>query len=350
MIIIDFQHLSYRNLFTCMYNCKPRKKDGKLITEDYIQIYFYQMLQSLNKISNEFIDEYGEIVLAIDDRKNWRKEFAKKYYKFSRKKYRDESEINYNEFFQYQNELLNFLKSYVKVIQVEYAEADDIGYVLSTIDNEKNLLITSDKDWVQSLIDNLHTDLYDPIKKEFIKNSKSIQNDLKKKRLIHILIGDKVDEIPSVMYNVEFSKEFLNHLKNQSIKITPYEFNNLSEEEQEKIIENFEGDIFKKARFGEKTAEKLINNPSKFIKEKVKDKKQFYKNFKINRKLIDMKKIPIEIKNKIISIYNNTKLNEKNLNFIYDNNLEKCLNFKLGNEKIDNFENIMSFDSIKDLF
>ena len=110
MIIVDFQHLSYRNLYTCFYNCKPKKRDGKFVTEDFIGIYFYQMLTSLHYLQMDF-KEYGEIVIALDGFKNWRKELLQDFYKAERSSKRAESEINFNEFFEYQKELEEFLKT-----------------------------------------------------------------------------------------------------------------------------------------------------------------------------------------------------------------------------------------------
>jgi len=352
MIIVDFQHLSYRNLFTTINNKFIRKKDGKYITDDFIGLYFYQMLTSLNKITREFYNEYGEIVIALDGFKNWRKDY-KKYYKSSRKEGRKNSDINFDEFFVFQNEFENFLKGFVKVIRVDRAEADDIGYVLSKYYNEKTLLITSDKDWLQHLIDNLNVDFYNPIKDEIIINNKNIQPELKKQRIIHILVGDKVDEIPNVMYQTQFTDEFLSYLNSLKLDIKlPSELDEFIEKNGDEILQNYDGEIYKKIRFGEKTAEKLIANPTDFINKKVKDKKKFYNNFRINRKLIDMRKLPEDIEKEILNIFENTKIEKPSKDFLENYNLHKCYRYKINGNYIEDCLNIFEndFDDISDLF
>ena len=352
MIIVDFQHLSYRNLFTCTYGKYINKKDGKFVTEDFIGLYFYQMLSSLNKITRKF-GYYGDIVIALDGFKNWRKDIIERSYKGSRAKARKESDINFDEFFKYQTELENFLKGFTKVIRVDKAEADDIGYVLSKHYNEKTLLITSDKDWLQHMIDNLNVDYYDPIEDKFIANKENIQLPLKLQRVKHILLGDKTDEIPSVMYQTELSKEFLNYLNNLKLDIkTPTELEEFIEKNGDEILQNFEGEVYKTPRFGEKSAEKLIANPSKFIKEKVKDKKKFYKNFRINRKLIDMRKMPKEIEDEILNIFEKTKIEKVNSEFIDKYNLKNCYSYKIGNKVVEECNNkfATAFDDLKHLF
>ena len=343
MIIVDFQHLSYRNLHTCIYSTKPQQIEGKYITEDYIGMYYFQMLTSLNKIYREFSD-FGEIVIALDGFKNWRKQLLQNFYKADRKRGRDESPIKFDEFFKHQNELIDFLKGFTKVIQVEEAEADDIGFVLANYTNEQTLLITSDKDWKQHLIDNLNVHLFDPLKNEFIQNSKEIQEDLKLYRLKHILLGDKVDGIPNVMYETELHPDFKKFLESQGIYIeTPSEF-------LEKVGDiEYEGEKFKTPRFGEKTAEKLIQNPTDFIRKKVKDKKKFYQNFRMNRQLVDLRKIPRDVKEKIIDTYNNTKIIKPNKEFIEKYNLQKCLRYTI-NKPLEYLNDYSDFNDLKKLF
>ena len=352
MIIVDFQHLSYRNLFTCLYNCKPRKKEGKYITEDFIDLYFYQMLTSLNKITRDF-SNYGEIVIALDGFKNWRKDFIEREYKGSRAKTRKESDVNFEEFFEFQKKLENFLKGFVKVLRVDRAEADDIGFVLSKYSNEKTLLITSDKDWRQHLIDNLNVDLYDPIKNGYLSNSIELQNSLKVFRVHHILIGDKADDVPNVMYNTELHKDFISYLNSLKLDIKiPSELDDFIEKNGNEILENYEGEIYKTPRFGEKTAFKLMKNPTEFIKTKVKDKKRFYKNFHLNRILVDSRKIPDDIKKEILEKFKEIKLEKPNGEFIEKHNLRQCYSHKLGKKTIEDCLNTYEddFNDLMDLF
>ena len=352
MIIIDFQHLSYRNLYTCLYNVNPKKINDKYDTDEFIGVYFYQMLSSLNKISKEF-SEYGEIIIGLDGFHNWRKQIVEREYKNTRAKARKESDVNFSEFFEKQTKFENFLKGFAKVIRIDRAEADDIGFVLAHYLKEKTLLITSDKDWKQHLIDNPNVDFYDPIKDELIENCPQIQNELKMFRIKHILLGDKVDEVPNVMFHTELHKEFINYLNELKLDInTPTELEIFIEKNGDEILQNYNGEIYRTPRFGEKSAEKLISNPTEFIHKKIKDKKKFYKNFHINRKLIDSRKIPKDIQTEIINTYKNTKLEKADKEFLEKYNLQKCYHYKIGNRVIEDcinfFEN--EFDDIADLF
>jgi len=307
MIIVDFSHLSYRNLFTSIYSSKPKKdkNTGKYITEKWFPMYVHQMLFSLSKIEKKF-EGYGPIILALDSKSNWRKEYLEKSgYKNSRKKLRDESDVNFEEFFEKNNKFLEFLKKglgYI-IVQVDDVEADDIGYVLSNYFKEETILVTEDKDWKQHLIGNLNVHLYQPIKDELTENNESIQDILKKFRATHILIGDKADDIPNVMSDVEFTEEFINFIKEKHIENTiPSKvekldiFDELVKEALEKNI-----NIYKSIRFGEKTAVKFIKNPKEFINKKIKDKKKLYDNIRRNRILVDIKKLPSKYKKNIIN-------------------------------------------------
>ena len=352
MIIVDFQHLCYRNLFTCFYNCNAKKVNGKYVTEDYIGVFFYQMLMSLNKITNDF-GHYGDIVIALDGFHNWRKDFIEREYKGSRAKSRKESDVVFDEFYDHQRQLEEFLKGFGKVIRVDRAEADDIGFVLSNYYNEKTLLITSDKDWKQHLIGNLNVDLYDPMKKEMLKNSTDLQPHLKYFRTKHILLGDKADEVPNVMYHTELHPDFISYLNSLKLDIKiPTELDEFIEKNGDEILQNYEGKIYKVARFGEKTVEKFIANPKKFIEEKVKDKEKFKKNLELNKKLVDIRNLPKEIEEEILNTFENTKIEDPNRDFIDKFNLHKCMSFKIGKKTINEAINADKelFDELANLF
>jgi hydroxymethylpyrimidine pyrophosphatase-like HAD family hydrolase len=191
------------------------------------------------------------------------------------------------------------------------------------------------------------------MKDTLLKNSPDIQQDLKLFRVKHILLGDKSDGIPNVLYQTEFHQDFKNYLSELQLDIeTPSELEEFIEKNGTEIIDNYVGEIFKTPRFGEKTAEKLINNPKEFINKKVKDKKKFYKNFKLNRQLIDLRKIPEDVKNEIINTFNNLKIETPDKKFIDKYQLHKCMHYKIGNKVFEDcfnqFEN--AFDDIKDLF
>jgi len=191
------------------------------------------------------------------------------------------------------------------------------------------------KDWKQCLIDNYNVDMYRPIAKEMIFNRSDddFQNYLREFRALHILVGDKADSIPSVLDKVEYTKEFLTFLSDEGIKVTKVsEFEKLNfafdlyKKAEESGIE-----IFKKARFGEKTALKLLKSPTEFINKKIKDKKKFYDNLRKNRTLVDMRKIPTHLKDKVIEKFNEDIPEKRETMFLEQYNITKCKDFNLNN-------------------
>jgi 5'-3' exonuclease len=144
--------------------------------------------------------EYGEIVIACDDKKSWRKEYFP-LYKANRKKSREQSELDWNAIFYCLNTVRDELKTYFpyRVIHVDGAEADDIiatlcmtfGSLLAT--KEKILILSGDKDFVQLHVYS-NVEQFDPVNKRFVKN-----NDPHQYLREHILKGDRGDGIPNVL-------------------------------------------------------------------------------------------------------------------------------------------------------
>lgn len=344
MILVDFSHLAMRNLFTSVFNARPKKKDGKYITEDFIGMFFHQMFNSLDKIENEFNHrKEKEVILAFDDKWNWRKDILASY-KGHRKKNRDESEVNFNEFFEYLEEFKKQLQENFgfKGLQVKNAEADDIIFVLAEKFKDKAIVITSDKD--MKVVLKYGAKLFDPIKDKYVNLSEEELNHWLK---LHILIGDESDGVPNIKWNVHFTPEFEEHLREMKFYGTELDFSHLSLEEKEKYIEPFdkwyknrkgeptEKMIYKKTRFGEKTAGKLVptleNYFSKEEREKDYRRQLEFENFQLNKKLIHPSGIPEDIKENILKSFNDceTKKNEKEqIKFFKKYNLRERLNKK----------------------
>lgn len=144
--------------------------------------------------------EYGEVVIACDDKKSWRKE-SFPLYKANRRKNREQSELDWGAIFQCLNTVRDELKFYFpyRVIQVDGAEADDIiatlcmqfGSILAT--KEKIIILSGDKDFIQLHV-YANVEQFDPVNKRFIKNADP-QQYLRE----HILKGDRGDGIPNIL-------------------------------------------------------------------------------------------------------------------------------------------------------
>jgi hypothetical protein len=150
------------------------------------------VLNVLRLYRTKFLSEYGELILCCDDRKSWRKELYPNY-KASRKKTRSAAPIDWDNLYEYLNifkeELIEWFP--YKLIQVEKAEADDIIAVLVGLANERTLILSSDKDFVQ--LHQFNVRQYSPMQKKFV------EGDAKWNLHEKIIKGDVGDGVPNIM-------------------------------------------------------------------------------------------------------------------------------------------------------
>ena len=192
MILVDFNQVMISNLMMQLGN------HTNIPIEE--GLFRHMVINSLRSYKQKFGDEYGEIIIACDDKNYWRKQVFP-YYKANRKKNREASEINWAHVFECFNKIKQEIKEYFpyRVIQVDSAEADDI---IATLVEEngtdlngpmKILILSGDKDFVQ-----LHTygnvKQYDPVRKKWISH-----NDPKRFLFEQILKGDTGDGVPNVL-------------------------------------------------------------------------------------------------------------------------------------------------------
>lgn len=191
MIIIDINQVMIANIMAQLGN-----HTNTAIEED---LFRHMVLNALRSYRKQY-PNHGEIVIACDDKKYWRKQQFP-YYKANRKKAREQSDIDWNQIFNCLNKIRDELKEYFpyRVIQVEGAEADDIiatlcieyGTILAS--SEKIVILSGDKDFVQLQVYG-NVEQYNPVLKKQIKHA----NPHKYLRE-HILKGDRGDGIPNIM-------------------------------------------------------------------------------------------------------------------------------------------------------
>lgn len=191
MIIVDLNQTMIATMMAQIGN-----HTNMQIEED---MFRHMVLNSIRSYRTMFKD-YGEIVIACDDKKYWRREQFPQY-KANRKKTREASELDWGAIFNCLNTMRDELKAFFpyRVIQVEGAEADDViatlcmkhGSVLAT--KEKIIILSGDKDFVQLQVYS-NVDQYDPVRKRYIKNANPHQY-LRE----HILKGDRGDGIPNIL-------------------------------------------------------------------------------------------------------------------------------------------------------
>jgi 5'-3' exonuclease len=157
----------------------------------------HMCLNSIRMYKTKFGPEYGEFVIACDNKNYWRKQLFP-YYKANRKKSQAASELDWQAIFECLNKIRGELKEHFpyRIIDVESAEADDIIGTLCIEfgnTNEKILILSGDKDF-QQLQRYINIRQYNPVMKKFITC-----NDPDKFLAEHILKGDAGDGIPNIL-------------------------------------------------------------------------------------------------------------------------------------------------------
>lgn len=313
MILVDFSSTMHRSLYMQVKDTQPRKKDGKYITKEFQDYWKILVLEELFGLYLEFGNYLGNqgIVLCLDcyDKKYWRKDFYP-LYKAQRSDIRDESDIDYKEFFEVQNDLINMLKenSPWKIFEVPGAEADDLILVLAKeiaqgSTTEPILIHSPDKDFIQSQRHSSTIKQYSPLTKKWITP------DTKDGTMMewiheHICLGDLSDNVPKIVDGTVFSPEFINHLSLKNIDIDEKEFFFMSEEVQGQLVHDFEGNVYKKLRYGPVALKKDIEKHGS-LDNLVKSCEILAGNFKRNYILVMEEGIPSDLRHDIMNKFLN---------------------------------------------
>jgi 5'-3' exonuclease len=281
MILVDLNQVLLSGLMAQISNQKGVKLDENLVR--------HMILNILRMHIRNFRREYGDVVLCCDNRKYWRKDFFP-FYKASRKKNREKSDLDWHLIFDMLAKFKLELKENFpyKVIDVEGAEADDIIGTLAPrhIANENILILSSDGDFLQLQMYNgklnKHTiKQYNPAQKKFIKSENPLE-ELKEK----IIRGDKGDGIPNIFSP---SDCFVRDVRQKPI----------TKGVLEKLLKEETSDWPSDAQSG----------------------------FSRNQALIDLRLIPGDIKEKIINTYEETKPagRSKLLNYFIEHKLKNLM-------------------------
>lgn len=156
----------------------------------------HSVLNTIRAHNMKFGAEYGELVIATDNRHYWRKDVFPNY-KASRKKTREASDIDWNLLFGTINTVKQELIENFpyKVIDVYGAEADDVIGVLCKHYSvrEPILILSSDKDFIQL---QRYPDVkqYSPMMKKYLKHKNPMEYIRE-----HTIMGDRGDGIPNIL-------------------------------------------------------------------------------------------------------------------------------------------------------
>ena len=185
MTIIDYSGIAVAAIFS---QDRPEEIQEGLIR--------HMILNQIRRYNLQFREEYGQTIIACDGG-SWRKDVYE-HYKAKRKTSRDESPLDWGEFFR----LINMVRDEIKehfpypVIQVDKAEADDIIATLTKNTQEFGkhepvVIVSADKDFLQLQRYN-NVKQYSPNKRGFIT-----VEDAEFQRFDHICRGCGGDGVPN---------------------------------------------------------------------------------------------------------------------------------------------------------
>lgn len=256
MILLDFSQVCLSNILA---------SGNKDFSVDLIR---HQVLNSIRGFKSRF-SKYEELIICCDDKNYWRKKIFP-YYKANRKKSRDESKLDWATIF----DTLHTIKGEIKdnlpypVLQVESAEADDIiAAMVERYNNEKIMIVSGDKDFSQ-LQRYKNVSQYSPITKKFIKVGDPLSYLFE-----HVIRGDAGDGVPNILSNDD---TFV--VGNRQKPLTKKRVNAMIDD-MTRGITPFDGEI--------------------------------KRNYLRNIHLIDLTRVPDEIRKEVIDTYSNYKRNDR---------------------------------------
>ena len=254
-----------------------KMNNSKTIDQNMVR---HMILNSIRMYRKEHHNEYGEVVLTWDSKHSWRRDYFPEY-KASRRKGREESDLDWDDIFGTLNKIRNEIKQNFpyKYLEVFGAEADDIiGFLCEENRDEKIMIISGDKDFIQ-LQKYPNVKQWSPITKKDV-NGFNPTTYLKE----HILKGDTSDGVPNVLSP---DNTFVDGLRQRPLS--------------RKKIQSW-----------------LIGGGSDWNDE-------VKRNFQRNSTLIDLSRTPEELKNQIRLEYNNAPHGDRSklLNYFMQNKLKE---------------------------
>ena len=246
------------------------------------------VLNTLRFYRSRYIEKYGELIICCDSRHYWRRDYFPNY-KANRKKDRASSGYDWDFIFTTLNSVRDEIKEHFpyKVLEVYGAEADDIIATLVKSQKVNTVIVSSDKDFIQ-----LHghkVKQYSPVSKKFV-NGTPPQEYLRE----HIIRGDRSDGVPNVLSPDDtFTESKRQKPIRKTMLITLTE-----------AMDRWEPkDLFQLAKCNRDT---------------------WVRNWQRNETLIDLGKIPHDIRDKILREFKNAPTGDRSKLFNYF--VEKKLN------------------------
>lgn len=276
MIIVDYSQIAISTLMAELAG----RKDVPIS----LPLVRHMLINAIRSYKVKFGSTHGELVIACDDRKYWRKEVFP-HYKASRKKSREDSGFDWASIFEALNTVKQELAEHFPypVIEVSRAEADDVIASLVfwtqrpqnwaslnriTRDQvpEPVMILSQDHDF-QQLQKFRNVEQYAPVEKKVIKNP-----DPRTFLVEHILRGDKGDGIPNFLSDDDTFVNPEKRQKNLGVKADKWKYMD---------------------------SEQFLTDDT------------LKKNYARNEQLVDLSKIPQDIQDAIIDSYVSQKAARK---------------------------------------
>ena len=260
MIIFDYNQVAISNLMEHIGSTNGP------VDESMVR---HMILNTIRTYVKKYKQSHGpEVVIACDSKNFWRKELFPNY-KASRKKARQKSGHDWNSIFACLHLIKDEIRQHspYKVVEIDTCEADDVIAILTMkhCATQKIMILSSDKDFVQ-LQKWPNVEQYSPIMK------KALVEPLPAVQLKQLIIrGDKSDGVPNILSNDDV---FVEGIRQRPIT--------------EKKIINW-----------------LNQDPKEFCTD------EMYRNFVRNEMLIDLTKIPENLKEQILKTYDEATTNSK---------------------------------------
>lgn len=208
MILVDLQQTAIANFL--MYHKTGKLGSGSEMLKEEgfgenmndksdIELMRFMLLMALRSYKKQFSEKYGDIVLCCDSAMSWRRDIFP-FYKIKRKKARDNSVfdwVTFNSIFAKVKEEFRENLPY-RLIEAEGAEGDDVIAVMCEMNAsrqtpEQILIYSSDQDFLQLQRFPL-VQQYDKYRQRFLVTQDPLAS-LKEK----IIRGDKEDGVPNIM-------------------------------------------------------------------------------------------------------------------------------------------------------
>ena len=281
MILIDFTQIAIGSLMVAI------NRGGQEVDDTLVR---HLVLNNLRYYRSRFTEEYGELVICCDSKHYWRRDYFPNY-KANRKKDRASSGYDWDFIFTTLNGVRDEIKEHFpyKVLEVYGAEADDI--IATLVKHEQGdpdtIIISSDKDFIQ--LHGFHVKQYSPVSKKFVNSTPPLEY-LRE----HIIKGDRSDGVPNVLSPDDtFTESKRQKPIRKTMLITLTE-----------AMDRWEPkDLFQLAKCNRDT---------------------WVRNWQRNETLIDLGKIPHDIRDKILREFKNAQTGDRSKLFNYF--VEKKLN------------------------